>query len=96
MPIAIAAKILCKDMVQSAFHASAAVSAHSPNIQNHVGFFSSASFDHVNSNVDAKSMIKKISGSFQHHIPPKSSIQIDKQPHELCSTRYNKLEQTIT
>ncbi len=54
MPIAIAAKILCKDMVQSAFHASAAVSAHSPNIQNHVGFFSSAWFDHVNSNVDAK------------------------------------------
>jgi hypothetical protein len=45
---------LCKDMVQSAFHASAAVSAHSPNIQNHVGFFSSAWFDHVNSNVDAK------------------------------------------
>ncbi len=54
MPIAIAAKILCKDMVQSAFHASAAVSAHSSNSQNHVGFFSPASFDHVNSNVDAQ------------------------------------------
>jgi hypothetical protein len=45
---------LCKDMVQSAFHASAAVSAHSSNSQNHVGFFSPASFDHVNSNVDAQ------------------------------------------